>query len=378
MAHTRRRTHRSRSGLVAAIGLAVALAATACVPGAPTAPNPLGGQLSTRTVDVSVSGSVSYSAVDAAAVAPGSPGGIVLGYNSSSEVMSVTGTLGFDAGDGPGPSLTLDLAPTLFGMSGTARVTDPGAGIDVTVDGVAAGFTADDRGNVTGTISSAGRTVAFSTASVALAVGTDPALEALLAAEADFCADAQQRLAGLDPAEVPAQRDPQRPGSRTGTTSPARRRCSTRSPPAPGPTRSMSPLPAAATRPSPSASAARPGPRTTSRPPGSRPQPVDAECSVLNQRSIDLALAEMTPAEQAAVTVPALGADVVRQTGVDWTTPLAPSIEFSGTTLRAHALLTRWTDPAFAIFPDTIRGVHYCTVWSPAFAYAHLLDTLPA
>ncbi len=377
MADTRRRTHRSRNGLVAAIGLAVALAATACVPGAPTAPNPLGGQLSTRTVDVSVTGSVSYSAVDAAAVAPDSPGGIALGYNSSSEVMSVTGTLGFDAGDGPGPSLTLDLTPTLFGMSGTARVTDPGAGIDVTVDGVAAGFTADDRGNVAGTISSAGRTVAFSTASVALAAGTDPALETLLAAEADFCADAQQRLAGLDPAEVPLS-------SITNVREANRDDFA-------GSKAALDPITTRTWTDAVDVTAEGGGHATVSQriscktraadhvaTTGVTTAAVDAECSVLNQRSIDLALAEMTPAEQAAVTVPALGADVVRQTGVDWTTPLAPSIEFSGTTLRAHALLTRWTDPAFAIFPDTIRGVHYCTVWSPAFAYAHLLDTLPA
>ena len=103
----------------------------------------------------------------------------------------------------------------------------------------------------------------------------------------------------------------------------------------------------------------------------------DLACSALNQRSIDLALARMTPAQRDAVAVPALGADVVRQTGVEWTTPLPDASEFDGTTLRAHALRVDWTDPAFALVPDTIRGVHYCTVWSPAYAYVHLLETLP-
>lgn len=377
MARIRRSTHRRRRGLAAAIGLALTLGAAACVPGAPTSPNPIGNQLSTRTVDVAVTGSVNYTADDASAVAPGTPGGIVLGYNGSSEVMSVTGTLGFDAGDGPGPSLTLDLAATLFGMSGTARVADPTASVDVTVTGAVAGFSADDRGNVAGTISSAGSTVTFSTTSIALAPGTDPALESLLAAEDDFCADAQQRLAGLDPAEVPL-------GSITNTRE-ANRDDFTVS------KTLLDPLTTRTWTDAVDVATADGGHATVSQriscktraadhvaTTGVSTTAVDGECSVLNQRSIDLALAQMTPSQAAAVTVPILGADVVRQTGAEWNTPLAASIEFSGTTLRAHALLTRWTDPAFAIFPDTIRGVHYCTVWSPAFAYAHLLDTLPA
>ena len=79
--------------------------------------------------------------------------------------------------------------------------------------------------------------------------------------------------------------------------------------------------------------------------------PADLACSALNQRSIDLALAQMTPEQQAAVTVPTLGTDVVVQKGIDWTTPLPNTVEFDGTTLRGHGLLVTWNDPAFSAVP---------------------------
>ena len=356
---------------------AMTLAATACSPGAPTTANGLAGQLTTRTVDVSITGATTYAVDDAAALAAGGPAGFVVTYNGSSLVTSVKGTLAFAVGAAasPSPSLTLDLSTDAIGTSGRATVTDPAAGVAVSVNGVVSGYSVDDLGNVSGSITSGGRTVAFSTNSVAVAPGTDPALAALRAEEADFCAAAQQSLAGLDPVEVPL-------GSIANTRESSRKDfASSKSTLTPLTTRTwtdtldvtggsgdhltISQRISCKTRQADHLA-------TT----GVSTAASDAACSTLNQRSIDLALAQMSTVEQAAVTVPTLGPDVVRQTGADWTTPLSPNLEFSGNVLRAHALLTGWNDPAFAIFPDTIRGVHYCTVWSPAYAYSYLLGTI--
>lgn len=352
---------------IAATCAAVLLAISACAPGVPTTPTAgFAGTLSTRSVTVSVAGGGSVTAAPALPGASG--GGIAIGYNSSSAVISASGSVGFD---GPGAvpgQLTLALSATPLGMSGTVSVLL--GGVTNSANGTLASFAADDHGNVSGQISAGGTTISFATSSVALAAGTDPALESLLAQESDFCADAQQRLAGLSEAEVPlASIGNTREATRSAfaasksTLSPLTTRTWTDTVDIDrgGEHRTISQHISCKTR-------AADHVATT----GVSTNPIDDECSVLNQRSIDLALAQMTPAEIAAAGIPTLGADVVRQTGVDWTTPLAASIEFNGSTLRAHALLTRWNDPAFALFPDTIRGVHYCTVWSPAFAYSAL------
>lgn len=349
---------------------------TSCAPGVGTTPTTLAGQLSTRSVTISVTGAgAPYSATAATGITDGAPDGFTLDYNSSSAVISVRGTLAYDRGAGAGPALTLSLDAGALGMTGSATVVDPLAGVAVSASGVASSFSADDHGNVSGSISEGAVTISFATASAA-ASGSDAALESLLAAEADYCADAQQRLAGLDDAEVPL-------GSITNTReTPRSAFAASKAVVSPltvrtwtdtvdvrsssGALVTISKHISCKTRAADHVATTGVGTAAT-----------DAACSVLNQRSIDLALAQMTPAQQSAVTLPTLGGDVVRQTGVEWTTPLPAAAEFDGSTLRAHALLVRWNDPDFAIFPDTIRGVHYCTVWSPAYAYSHLLDTLP-
>ncbi|HKY14683.1 MAG TPA: hypothetical protein VJM33_07130, partial [Microthrixaceae bacterium] len=82
---------------------------TACSTGAPTDSNPLAGQLTTRTIDVDVSGATTYSVADAPALGAGQPAGFELTYDGSSLVTRVDGTLGYDAGAGAGPSVTLHL-----------------------------------------------------------------------------------------------------------------------------------------------------------------------------------------------------------------------------------------------------------------------------
>ncbi len=364
---------------VAVLGI-MTVAATACSPGAPTAPNALAGQVTTRSIDVTVTGATSYAVADAPALASGGAlgtDGFAITYNGSSLVTSVKGTLAYEVGATTVPTLTLDLSTDAVGTSGRATVVDASAGVSVTVNGPVSGFEVDDLGDVSGSITVGGRTVSFSTSSTAIAPGTDPALEALRSAETDFCADAQQRLPGLDPAQVPL-------GDIANTREASRKDfASSKSTLIPLTTRTwtdttdvrsvdgrlltISQRISCKTRQADHLA-------TT----GVTTAPLDAACSTLNQRSLELALAQMTPAQQAAATVPTLGPDVVRQTGADWTTPLRSNVEFSGNVLRAHALLTGWNDPAFSIFPDTIRGVHYCTVWSPAYAYSYLLDTIAA
>jgi len=356
----------------AAIGVA-ALTLASCTVGAPTVPNPLVGTLTTRTVDVTISGSTTYAVDDAAADATGGPAGFAISYNGSSLVTSVQGTLAY----GTGAALTLDLTTAVTGTTGSAVVTDSGAGVAVTVNGPVAGLVVDDLGNVSGSIASGGRTVQFSTVSVGLPTGTDEALESLLAEESGFCKDAQQRLAGLNEAEVPLS-------SIANTREPSRKDfASSKATLVPLTTRSWSDTTDVTTQGGDHATItqhiscktrAADHVSTT----GVATSAVDAPCSTLNQRSIDLALAQMTPAEQAAVTLPVLAADVVRGTGAEWTTPLPAGVEFNSNVLTAHALLTLWSDPALIIFPDTIRGVHYCTTWSPAYAYTYLLSTIAA
>lgn len=359
---------RRRSRLVAVALAAIPLAASACAPGVGTSPSAQGGQLTTRTITVA---SGTYSATAATGVANGGLEGFALDYNSSSAVIGVTGALSY----GAGASLALDLTAGVFGMAGTATLVDPSAPISTSVSGTASSFTADDHGNVSGSISDGITTISFATSSPAANVGSAPALEALLATEADYCAEAQQTIAGLDTAEVPVS-------SIVNTRETPRAAFA-------GSKSIVSPLTVRTWTDTIDVESSAGQLVTISKhisckmrsadhiaTTGVTTAASDAPCSALNQRSIDLALAQMTPAEQAAVVLPVLGGDVVRQTGVDWTTPLPGGVEFDGTTLLAHALQVNWNDPAFAIFPDTIRGVHYCTVWSPAYAYSHLRSTL--
>jgi hypothetical protein len=307
-------------------------------------------------------------------VASGPNSGFDLTYDSSSNVVKVNGTLSFQSTSG-NAELTLNLNAGLNGLEGSAKIVDSTAGVSRSVSGLAAGFTADDLGNVGGSITSGGNTITFQTTSRSLPPGTDAALEALMEANDDFCAEAQQTLAGLDPTEVPVA------SINNLHQSPRSAFTASKSDADPLTTQSWFD----------SVDVQTPGGAhvTISRNISCKTREAEhlaslgynaaegASCADLNARSLALAMDELSPAEQAAVIVPSLGPDVVRTTGSDWTTPLSKATEFNGTTLRGHALLTRWNDPAFQIFPDNIRGVHYCTIWSPAYAYIHLLTTLP-
>ena len=62
--------------------------------------------------------------------------------------------------------------------------------------------------------------------------------------------------------------------------------------------------------------------------------------------------------------------DVLAPAGPVWLAPFADEV-VNGNTLEvtASALRVDWTDPNYFALPENFRGVHYCTVWSPAWAY---------
>ena len=181
------------------LALGVTTVAVACTPGLPTTGSPLGGTLTTRTVTVNVTGAGAPLAVGSASGVGTS--GIGLEYNGSSAVIAATGAIDYERDGGAAGRVTVSLAAGLLGMEGSISVLDSG-GTNVTVGGVAS-FSADDHGNISTSITEGPVTVSVSTGSLGAPAGSDPALEALLAEETDFCAEAQQLLAGLDPAEVP-------------------------------------------------------------------------------------------------------------------------------------------------------------------------------
>jgi hypothetical protein len=344
----------------------VTLIGVACSPPAVTTSGTRSG-VGTRTIEVDLTGSVSYS--HAAQITGGSVG---VTYTGSNGVDSLTGTVSFAGRNGGTATATFDLRAAGGAYSGSVRVVDPSASVSRTVVHTLVPVGFDGDGDASGTASAGGVGISWRI-DTDDAPGLEPVYDALSAAEDGFCADAQQRLAGLEESEVPlgsigetvhasrgafgsskasltplethAWAEAGMVTTESGNTIAISRRISCK-------TRSADHL---ATL-------------------GVGTAPVDLACSALNQRSLDLAWAALTPAQRAAHdssgTPLALAADVVEQTGVEWLTPLQDlTVSAGAASLRAHALLVRWNDPAYQLFPETIRGVHYCTVWSPAQAY---------
>ena len=82
----------------------------------------------------------------------------------------------------------------------------------------------------------------------------------------------------------------------------------------------------------------------------------------------------MTPAERDAYDTTgkqlSLRADRQAGTGNEYLTPFNGEVD-TGTELEltAGSLLVSWSDPANQLLSPEIRGVHYCTVWAPTWAY---------
>ena len=354
-----------RTWLVLAVISAAAMLAAGCSSPTATTPGSRSG-VGTRSVSVTLSGGATYSHT-----ATITGGAARVTYTNGNGVDALAGTVSFPGSAGGTATMTFALTSSALGFAGTVSVTDPSVGISSVVDHTGATVAVNGDGDASASASSGGVTMSWSLATTP-APGLEPELDALSAQEGTFCQDAQQRLPGLTEAELPlasianvlhtsrgvfgsskavlAPLQVQTWGeadmatTADGNTVAITHRISCK-------TRSADHL------------------ATTG-----LPTSPDLQCKVLTERSLDLAWAELTPAEQTAYTTSGrqavAAADRVEQTGVEWLTSFQDEVA-SGNTLQVtgHALRVDWTDPTYAAFPDTIRGVHYCTVWSPAWAY---------
>lgn len=361
-----------RRALIAVAVMAVM--ATGCVAMGPSASTPGSfARVGQRQVSVTLSGPSSYSVSNR----PATSGSISVTYTNSNTVDSISGTMTYPGAVSGTATITVNLSAFLSSFNGSVTVSDPSAGVNVTVphSNVAAGIDGDGDASATATDAASGYTITWSFSTVAYAV-TDSRYQALTDLEANLCQDQQQRLGGLNPTEVPLSSITnvddnsrlafaQSKASLTPLTTHSFRQ-SGQVDTAGGEnvviTRSFSCKNRAADH------VATLGVSTA---------PFDLQCKVQNQHHLDLALAQLSPGEALAYSSSGrplvLADDIVVQTGTDWLQPF-PDVQRVGgsTVVTAKALLTRWTDPTFAIFPDTIRGVHYCTGMSPAWFFWYL------
>lgn len=361
--HSGRGRRRSTALVALLVGLGL-LAAACSSPPATTAGTVTG--VGTRTLDLQVSGAATYARTVAV-----TGGAVRVSYTNSNAVDAISGTVTFAGASGGTASATFDLRQELGSFNGSVSVADASVGLSVAVPHAFTSVSVDGDGDASATASSGGVTLAWSI-TTSDATGLDGDLDALTAEEATFCQDAQQRLPGLDEGDlslgsIDNVRHTSRGlfGSSKATLVPlqvqtwSERDMATT---AAGDTVAITHRISCKTRSADHLATV------------GLPTSADLSCAALNQRSLDLAAARLSPAQAAAYAASGrqvvLQPDVVEQTGVGWLTAIADEVR-SGAELRlsAHALLVNWNDPAFAAFPETIRGVHYCTVWAPAWAY---------
>jgi len=326
-----------------------------------------------RNLTISVTGASTY-----AVAAPVTSGAVRVRYTGSNTVDLITGAGTYSDGVNSG-TFGVNLAATGMAFNGAITVT-PTAAPGFSVAFNFATISIDGDGDFTATSSSGGVTLQF-----AITTYNVPGLEAnydtLSALESDFCAKAQQSLAGLDPLQVPLAAianvnhttrtafggskailsplttqtwgDADEVDSAAGNNLAITGDLSCK-------TRSADHL------------------ATT----GVTTGGTDAQCSTLNASALASATALLTPAEAVAYAGSghpiSLAPDKVDASGIEWLTPIT-SVQYGtgpggSTVVTAHALLVLWNDPTYAIFPDTIRGVHYCTVKSPSWFYWYLTE----
>ena len=347
-----------------AVAAALVLASCASSPISSTPGSRTG--IGTRSVTVTLSGGASYSTT-----ADITGGAARVSYTNSNAVDTLTGTVSFASTVSGTATMTFNLVQTAGIFGGTVAVSDPGAGVSAVVDHNGAGVVIDGDSDASATASSGGVTISWSLDTVA-APGLEPSLDTLSAEEATYCQDAQQRLPGLTESQLPLASIANVLHTSRGVFGQSKASLTPlqvqtwsetdMATTASGNTVALTHRISCKTRSSDHLATA-----------GYPVQP-PLSCRELSQRSLDLAAAELTPAEATAYATSGrqatLQPDRIEQTGVDWLTAFQDEV-VSGNQLQvtAHALRVDWTDPSFVIFPDTIRGVHYCTVWSPAWAY---------
>jgi hypothetical protein len=353
-----------RRGILVAV-VAIALMATAGCYGMPTLSGSRIG-VGQRELKLVMTGAVSYSRY-----ATISSGSIKVRYSSGGGVDRIAGTVTYPSAVSGSATFSISVSSIAAGFDGTISVKDPAAGVDVTVaQTISTRVEIDGDGDISSATNSGGVTLAWAFDTFD-APGIEPVYDLLSAEEYSFCAKAQQSLAGLSESEVPLAsiinndyktktefigskallvplttqtwREAGQFDTANGNNIAITEHISCK-------TRSADHL---------ATLGVSTGP--------------DQECRTLNETAAALAEAQLTPAEAAAYaggTQISFQPDVVRQTGVEWTTPLNDLVISGGVAnLYAHGLLVNWTDPNFALFPDNIRGVHYCTVRSPAWFY---------
>jgi hypothetical protein len=364
---SRRNSHRSRArrlGLGLTAGLAaLALVSAACAPPepAPAAP-PAEGHVGTRQVSINLSGPTTYTVA-----AEVDSGRLVSRWNGAS-VSTLSGTVGF-AGTGGPASVTFDLSRVGSAYDGTVSVSDPGAGVAETITHSQVPISFNGDGDSNAVVADGSAQLVWRTDTLQ-ADGLVPELDALTSQEADFCVDGQRSLVGVDEVSLPtvvntnhtdrdafvaskvdyaplgvhAWTDPDMATTAAGETVAITHRISCK-------TSSADKLDSLGVPTSP-----------------------DLECSTLTAGSIAAARDQMTPAELAAYDTTgrqvSLQADLLAPAGPVWLAPFADEvIDGSQLDVTAAALRVDWTDPNYFVLPESFRGVHYCTVWSPAWAY---------
>lgn len=358
-----RRSLRSAAGLAAMMS-APAIVATACTPTVAPAPTPppAEGHIGVRQVELHLSGAVTYD-VGAEALS----GRVVTTWNGN-PVETMNGTVGFAGSGGPA---TATFALTRNGglYDGSISIADPGAGVATTVNLSSTGVTFDGDGDGAGVVTD-GATQLRWRVDTLIADGREPTLDQLTALEGQLCVDAQRTLVGVDSVALPTivttnhnDRDafvsskvthgplsvhewtgPDMVTTASGKTVALSHRVSCK-------TASSDRLAALGVATSP-----------------------DLQCSVLTTASIALARTKMTPAELAAYDTGGrqivLKPDFVGAAGPVWLGLFTDEV-VNGSTLEvtSNSLQVNWTDPAYFALPESFRGVHYCTFWSPAWAY---------
>ncbi len=354
--------------------LAVAACVVAVLASACTGPSPTAGTragVGQRSLHVVVAGPSVPAPGTYVANQPITSGSQTVAYNGSNTIASITGKVGFAGASGPA-TLTIALQSAGTSYNGTIRVVEPAAGLDTTVTASFVSVSVDGDNDLAGSFGDGTSTVEFSI-TTNNTPGIEAAYDTLAGDETDFCATAQQSLAGLNPVQVPVSSITNNHfdnrasfgGSKSSLTP-----LTTQTYQTPGEFDTAAGNNLAFTDSISCKTRSEDHLATTGVTTGGS----DAACSTLNVASAARAFALLTPAEQAAYATTgktlAFGPDLVNQTGTEWLAPIIDASLVGNTmTVTAHALLVRWTDPAFAIFPDTIRGVHYCTVKSPSWFY---------
>jgi hypothetical protein len=352
-----------RRGILVAV--MAALVTSAACSGAPAAIPGTRTGVGERTLNLTLSGAVSYSQT-----ATLTGGSIKVRYTSGSTVEQISGTATFPSTVSGNATISISLAAVGTNFSGSVSVSDPAAGVAANVPHNFVTVVLDGDGDASATTTADGITISWSI-TTADVPGLEPVYDLLSAEEYSFCAKAQQSLAGLSESEVPLASITNNDYSTRAAFAASKAilvplttqtwREAGQFDTANGNNVAITEHISCKTR-----SADHLATLGVSTGP-------DQECRTLNETAAALAEAQLTPAEAAAYaggTQISFQPDVVRQTGVEWTTPLNDLVISGGVAnLYAHGLLVNWTDPNFALFPDNIRGVHYCTVRSPAWFY---------